>query len=93
VALESRILFCIKQALFKDALCGLCLDFHEAGIDLDAGAGSRPRSAQRGHFAYRSPAIVDARRGSSAPLTKSKSSTRQNLPSRSSHRRCTVMPS
>ena len=38
--LESRILFCVKEAVFKALypLCGLFLDFHDIEIDLDAGS-------------------------------------------------------
>src|SRR5260370_19918691 len=38
--LESRILFCAKEAVFKALypLCGLFLDFQEIEIDLDAGS-------------------------------------------------------
>jgi 4'-phosphopantetheinyl transferase EntD len=38
--LESRILFCAKEAVFKalHPLCGLFLDFHDIEIDLGAGS-------------------------------------------------------
>jgi 4'-phosphopantetheinyl transferase EntD len=38
--LESRILFCAKEAVFKalHPLCGLFFDFHDIEIDLDAGS-------------------------------------------------------
>jgi 4'-phosphopantetheinyl transferase EntD len=38
--LESRILFCAKEAVFKALypLCGLFLDFHDIEIDLGAGS-------------------------------------------------------
>jgi 4'-phosphopantetheinyl transferase EntD len=38
--LESRILFCVKEAVFKALypLCGLFLDFDDIEVDLDAGS-------------------------------------------------------
>ncbi len=58
--LESRILFCVKEAVFKALypLCGLFLDFHDIEIDLDAGS-ARVRAARSASISFtESPRVV-----------------------------------
>jgi 4'-phosphopantetheinyl transferase EntD len=58
--LESRILFCAKEAVFKALypLCGLFLDFHDIEIDLDAGS-ARVRAAHSANISFtESPRVV-----------------------------------
>jgi 4'-phosphopantetheinyl transferase EntD len=58
--LESRILFCAKEAVFKALypLCGLFLDFHDIEIDLDAGS-ARVRDAHSASISFtESPRVV-----------------------------------
>jgi 4'-phosphopantetheinyl transferase EntD len=51
--IESRILFCAKEAVFKAfyPLCGLFLDFHDIEIDLDAGS-ARIRDGHRATISF-----------------------------------------
>jgi 4'-phosphopantetheinyl transferase EntD len=58
--LESRILFCAKEAVFKALypLCGLFLDFYDIEIDLDAGS-ARVRDAHSARISFtEAPRIV-----------------------------------
>jgi 4'-phosphopantetheinyl transferase EntD len=58
--LESRILFCVKEAVFKALypLCGLFLDFHDIEIDLYAGSAC-VRDARRASISFtEAPRVV-----------------------------------
>jgi 4'-phosphopantetheinyl transferase EntD len=58
--LESRILFCAKEAVFKalHPLCGLFLDFHDIEIDLDAGS-ARTRDGHGARISFtEAPRVV-----------------------------------
>jgi 4'-phosphopantetheinyl transferase EntD len=58
--LESRILFCVKEAVFKALypLCGLFLDFHDIEIEFDAGL-ARVRHGHSARIAFiEAPSVV-----------------------------------
>ena len=58
--LESRILFCAKEAVFKalHPLCGLFLDFHDIEIDLDARSARVPHGHRAGISFAEAPRVV-----------------------------------